>query len=168
MKENKSIEPGLPAPKALAEEILAQAIGLVEALPNLLQDKKDLSNESLQDMLISFSQILLLGFSSSFARLYPDQDLSAYENEVFLELARLTLAEILQREPTPSEKEYFLTFFRSHFELLRRELAYEHDSSEEEEILDLELKRRLEDLLRRFISQEGEIRYGEEESGNPL
>lgn len=169
MGKSKTEILGLPAPESLAEEIFTQAIHLTETLPNLLKDQKDLPSSSLQDALISFSQILLLGFSASFSKLYPEHDLSQYENEVFLRLAHLTLHEFLQREARAAEKEYFLTFYRSHFELLRQELARTGDQIlEEGPALEHELKRRLEELIRRFVTQEGEVCYGKKKLGNAL
>ncbi len=151
MENKKDLEPGLPAPQALAEEILTRALELTARLRDLTQREE--APQSAQDALISFGQLLLLGFCSAFARIYPEKDLSHYENEVFLALCRLTLAEILQREAKDEELEYFLTYYRSHFELLKKEAKKSGEElPTEDDALSEELRRRLEELFRRFFT----------------
>ena len=152
------MEPVLPSPEALADEILSQALGLTDSLRSLLEGRNQLRPETLQDALISFTQILLIGFINSFAKLYPDLELLEYENEAFLFLAKDTLEELLQRKPTDQEFEYFLTFYRSHFEMLKKEISETETMPEENEEIFLELKKRLDELFRRLL-QEGEIRH---------
>ncbi len=150
MGKKKEAEPGLPPPQALAEEILHRALELTARSQDLTG--REGGPQSAQDALISFGQLLLLGFCLAFGKIYPEKDLSDYENEVFLALSRLTLLEILQREAEDDEFEYFLTYYRSHFELLKKEVRESGGEFPEEDALSEELRQRLEDLFRRFFA----------------
>ncbi|NPA49071.1 MAG: hypothetical protein GXO20_03760 [Thermodesulfobacteria bacterium] len=138
----------------LAREILTQARKLTERLAELSSEAGlSLPSEKFQDAFVSFSQILMLAHLKS----SPSTPGEEFERELFLTLARLVLKELLLREPAENEFEYFLAYYRSHFELLKKELEMESQAPSSlppenpEEILTL--------YLERFLSQEGEVSH---------
>ncbi len=144
---------GFPAPKALATEILDQALELTARLENLFEERGEpLDSQILQEALIHLAQSLLIGLTQTLRHQFPHEELEDFANQVFLELGRLTLMEFIQREPTEEEWEYFLTYFRSHFELLREEMGEETSYIQEAADLLEETQKHLERLLTRFFS----------------
>ncbi len=144
---------GFPAPKALATEILDQALELAARLESLFEKRGEpLDSQTLQEALIYLAQSLLIGLTQTLAHHFPHEELEDFTNQVFLELGRLTLMEFIQREPTEEEWEYFLTYFRSHFELLRDEIEEETSYTQEAADLLEETKKHLGRLLNRFFS----------------
>ncbi len=150
MGNKKEQESGLPAPEDLAREILVRAIDLTKRLEDWTEKR---AFPQAQDALVSFGQLLLLGSLEAFRKMYPDRDLTDYENQVFLQLSRLTLNEFLQREAEENEWEYFVTYYRSHFELLKRELGETNgEPLAEDDALSEEIRRSLEELFSRFFA----------------
>ncbi len=141
------------SPEALAKEILDQAQRLVAKLDKEISKDVPLPQERYQDALISFSQAILLALIKA-----CQETRAELENELFLVLARLTLKELLGREPNEAEFEYFLTYYRSHFELLRREMANQNEPFESE-LTETEFEKYFDTLLRRFLAQEREISH---------
>ncbi len=141
----KALDLALPAPEVLAQEIFDQALTLTARLVELFQTQgKEPDTSFLQEALIQTGQSLLLGLTESLGRHLPPEQIEEFTNQVFLSLGRLTLTEFIQREPSTEEWEYFLTYFRSHFELLRREM---HDALGKEESEEIPLTQEAQDLL---------------------
>ncbi len=141
----------------LARHILAQARKLVENLTEIATNEGlKLPVEKFQDAFISFSQILLLAYLKSYSDLFDEEA----EQELFLLLARFTLEELLLREPAESEFEYFLAYYRSHLELLKKELE---DHRWEPPLLEGEALQAPQELLsfylERLFTQEGKVRH---------
>ena len=156
----KALDLALPAPEVLAQEIFDQALTLTARLVEIFQTQgEEVDTSLLQEALIQTGQSLLLGLTKSLDKYLPPEQIEEFTNQVFLSLGRLTLTELIQREPSPEEWEYFLTYFRSHFELLRREMydALEKESEEipltpEAQDLLAEARRQLENLLSRIFA----------------
>ncbi len=148
-------------PATLAKEIFDQALELTLRLEQILQKKgQSLNSQSLQETLITLTHSLLIGILQTLSRSFPDEDLKEFANQTFLKLSHLTIQEFIQREPTEEEWEYFLTYFRSHFELLRQELQeLDHEFFKEEILMEKEIteliqetKKRLEKLFGHLFS----------------
>ncbi len=155
----KAVDLALPAPEVLAQEIFDQALTLTARLVDLVQTQgQEADAPFLQEALIQTGQSLLLGLSESLKRHLPPEQIEDFTNQVFLSLGRLTLMEFIQREPSGEEWEYFLTYFRSHFELLRKEMQdlgqEEGEETLPQEAQDLlaEARRHLEGLLTRLFA----------------
>ena len=145
------------SPETIVREILTQAKELVARLAEEAnRNEIPLSAERYQDALISFSQVILLSLAKISQKIKKE-----LENELFLSLARLTLEELLARKPSQKEFDYFLTYYRSHFELLRRELEEgEHPWKEPKPSLgERDLETLLKALSSRLLAQEGEISH---------
>ena len=132
---------------------MVQARKLTERLAELSSEAGlALPSEKFQDAFLNFSQILMLAYLKSSPSVEDE-----FEQELFLTLARLVLKELLLREPAEAEFEYFLAYYRSHLELLKKELEKEDwapsslPPENPEEILSL--------YLERLLSQEGEISH---------
>ncbi len=139
--------------ETVVHEILTQAKALVARLAEEAKRKGiPLPAERYQDALISFSQVILL----SLAKVSREVK-KGLENELFLSLARLTLEELLSRKPSQKELDYFLTYYRSHFELLRREL--EDGESPETNLSERDLEALFKALSGRLLAQEGEVSH---------
>lgn len=157
----KAADLAFPAPEMLAEEIFGQALELTARLERIFQERGEIpEGEFLQEALIHLGQSLLLGLMQTLSRTLSTEEVEDFANQVFLALGRLTLAEFIQREPSAEEWEYFLTYFRSHFELLRRELQGLEGEFQGEEIplgpeaedLLAEARQKIEVLLGRFFA----------------
>ena len=139
--------------ETVVREILTQAKELVARLAEEAKRKGiPLPAERYQDALISFSQVILLSLAK-----VSQEVKKGLENELFLSLARLTLEELLSRKPSQKELDYFLTYYRSHFELLRREL--EDGESPETNLSERDLEALFKALSGRLLAQEGEVSH---------
>ena len=157
----KTVDLALPAPEVLAQEIFDQALELTARLEKLFEEQGEIPKSAiLQEALIHLGQSLLLGLTETLSRTLSPEEIEDFANQVFLKLGRLILVEFIQREPSSEEWEYFLTYFRSHFELLRRELQGLEEEFQGEEIpldqkaeeLLTEARKRIEALLGHFFS----------------
>ncbi len=105
----------------LAQKILVQARDLVKKLETISSERGlFLSPERLQDAFISFSQVLMLAYLEAYQDVEEKEPL---EQKLFLTMAKLIFEELISRSPTENEFDYFLTYYRSHLELLRKELS---------------------------------------------
>ncbi len=158
----KTMELGLPAPEALAQDIFDQTLTLLERLEEILRERgKEPESEALQAALIETELRLLLGIKESLSERVPASVLEEYVNHVFLALGRLTLEELIQQEPSAQEWDYFLTYFRSAFEMLKKDFyGLEPNQAQEtpappdaeiESVL-LEAQKYVESLLRRLFA----------------
>ncbi len=157
----KDISVGFLAPDSVAKEIFDQSLELTLRLDQIFEKKgRSLNSEALQETLITLTHSLLIGFLQAISRNLPDEELKEFGNQVFLKLGYLTIMEFIQREPSEEEWEYFLTYFRSRFELLRQELQeldqefFGDEIPLEGEIAELlqESKKRLETILQHLFS----------------
>ncbi|OAG27619.1 hypothetical protein [Thermodesulfatator autotrophicus] len=143
------------SPETLAREIWEEAYLLVERLKKVMQDHGlVLSPEEIQEALMSFAQTLLLASVSTFKRISPDEA-EKLEQDVFLKLAELIIEDFLERSPSPAELDYFLTYFRSSLEILRKELAEKGVHPEKE--LAPDLRKYIQHISSRFLSKIGEV-----------
>ncbi len=139
-------------PEELVQEILAEAKELVAKLDEETSSK--LPPEKYQDAFISFSQVFLWAITQEL----QGEDREGLEKEIFLRLARGVLEEMLGREATEAEFDYFLTYYRSHFELLRRELSAQEEL-EFPRARDSNLEKYLSRLLSHLLAQEREVSH---------
>ncbi|AEH45319.1 hypothetical protein Thein_1456 [Thermodesulfatator indicus DSM 15286] len=151
MKENSTQFKA--SPDILAREIWDEAYLLVNKLKKILEEQNvDLSNDQIQDALMGFAQTLFLASVSTFKRVSPEEA-EELEREVFLKLAELIIEDFLKRSPTPAEFDYFLTYFRSSLEILRKELAEKGVHPEKE--LAPDLRKYIQHISSRFLSKVG-------------
>ena len=124
---NKAKNHNILAVEELAEKILIEARKMLEKLENVSErEGLNLPAEKLQDAFISFSQVLMLAYLKAHQNM---EEKEALEQELFLTLAKLVFKELLSRSPAENEFDYFLTYYRSHLELLRKELSQAPESA---------------------------------------
>ncbi|WP_022854002.1 hypothetical protein [Thermodesulfatator atlanticus] len=145
------------SPETLAREIWEEAYLLVEKFAKMMQEKGvTLTREQYQDALIGFSQTLLLASSSTYKKISPEEA-EDLEREIFLALGRIILEDFLEREPTEAEYDYFITYFRSGLELLRKEISQETETDLDK--FGPDLRKYIQFVLSRLLAKMGEVSH---------